>query len=214
MALLATAGAACSSRGGSSIAPALTAGTTSHTLLGVDAGGQVTAACSAAGAAVDVAATLATATQPTAAAATGPNQQPVVQDPQQQQQPQDACMQWRPSYVLANLYKDGQQSVGSHADRLSNLGPLPTIASLSLGAGRVFRLHPADASVGAMAATAAAAAGGVGSGAGSSRAAAVSSIDIHLPHNSLLIMWPPTQEQWKHEVGGLTACSHMVSVVP
>jgi alkylated DNA repair dioxygenase AlkB len=23
---------------------------------------------------------------------------------------------------------------------------------------------------------------------------------IRLPHNSLLVMWPPCQEEWKHEV--------------
>jgi alkylated DNA repair dioxygenase AlkB len=111
--------------------------------------------------------------------------------------------------VLANFYRDGQQSVGSHTDRLGSLGPLPTIASVSLGAGRVFRLHPADSNVGAAAAAAAAggaAGGGVsGSSSGGSSGRVVSSIDIHLPHNSLLIMWPPTQEQWKHEVSQLKA---------
>lgn len=76
----------------------------------------------------------------------------------------------------------------------------------------MFRLHPADASVAATAAAAAAAgavrsgsSGGVGVTASSpssssSNGRVVSSIDIQLPHNSLLIMWPPTQEEWKHEV--------------
>lgn len=204
-ALLASAGAAHSSRGGSRATAALvqTTGASSQTVLSGDAGGHEAASPDAA---VAAAAPDAITSKP--AAATDPPQLDVPQQTQQQQ-PQDAAVQWRPSYVLANLYKDGQQSVGSHADRLSTLGPLPTIASLSLGAGRVFRLHPADASVAAMGAAAAAAAGG---GVGSSRAAAVSSIDIHLPHNSLLIMWPPTQELWKHEVGGLH-CEMLVAVL-
>jgi len=112
---------------------------------------------------------------------------------------------WAPSYVLANLYRDGQQSVGSHADRLSSLGPLPTIASVSLGAGRVFRLHPADQNVAAAAAAAVAGSTGAAASTGSA-GRLVSSIDIHLPHNSLLIMWAPTQEQWRHEVRGATVC--------
>lgn len=28
----------------------------------------------------------------------------------------------------------------------------------------------------------------------------VSSADVLLPHNTLVIMWPPMQEAWKHEV--------------
>eukprot|EP00884_Botryococcus_braunii_P010896 jgi/Botrbrau1/19808/Bobra.0124s0051.1 len=89
---------------------------------------------------------------------------------------------WEPSYVLANLYKDGQDSVGAHSDRLTSLGPRPIIASLSLGARRSFRLTrkglarlPADPS-------------------------RIDRIDIPLPHNTLLIMWPPCQEEWVHEV--------------
>lgn len=122
-----------------------------------------------------------------------PQQQSNSQQQQQQQDDPLTAPLWQPSYVLANLYADGQQSVGSHSDRLSSLGPLPTIASVSLGAGRVFRLHPANDAV------AAAAAAAVAGGSGSS-GRLVSSIDIFLPHNSLLVMFPPTQEHWKHEV--------------
>lgn len=49
---------------------------------------------------------------------------------------------WSPSYALANLYRDGQDMVSQHSDCLTTLGPLPTIASLTLGATRVFRLRP------------------------------------------------------------------------
>lgn len=109
---------------------------------------------------------------------------------------------WQPSYVLANCYADGRAGVGPHSDRLSKLGPCPIIASLSLGAARTFRLHRqqrlqlpsleggAGSSSGGGAAAAAAA---VAAGAGYER------VDVELPHNSLLVMWPPCQEAWKHE---------------
>ncbi|KAL0026669.1 hypothetical protein WJX79_002911 [Trebouxia sp. C0005] len=47
---------------------------------------------------------------------------------------------WRCSYALCNMYQDGQEGVGPHADRLTTLGPRPIIASLSLGATRIFRI--------------------------------------------------------------------------
>jgi alkylated DNA repair dioxygenase AlkB len=44
-----------------------------------------------------------------------------------------------------NLYRDGQDSVGWHADNEPGLGPEPVIASLSLGAVRRFQLkHRTD----------------------------------------------------------------------
>ncbi|HET6565277.1 MAG TPA: alpha-ketoglutarate-dependent dioxygenase AlkB [Xanthomonadales bacterium] len=41
--------------------------------------------------------------------------------------------------VLVNAYRDGQDSMGWHADNEPELGPEPTLASISLGAERVFR---------------------------------------------------------------------------
>ena len=116
-----------------------------------------------------------------------------------------------------------------HTDKLTALGRRPTIASLSLGATRIFRVtrapvraprrggvaeKPADqvpsASQGEPAGASAAgagaqglggaAAGGVGEGRGGGSGAAPSGADIALPHNTLLIMWPPTQEEFLHEV--------------
>jgi alkylated DNA repair dioxygenase AlkB len=46
--------------------------------------------------------------------------------------------------VLANLYRDGQDSVGWHADNEPELGTNPTIASLSLGQPRSFKLRRND----------------------------------------------------------------------
>ena len=43
--------------------------------------------------------------------------------------------------ALANLYRDGRDAMGWHSDDEPELGPAPTIASLSLGAPRRFVLR-------------------------------------------------------------------------
>jgi alkylated DNA repair dioxygenase AlkB len=43
--------------------------------------------------------------------------------------------------VLCNLYRDGRDSMGMHADKEPELGEAPLIASLSLGATRRFQLR-------------------------------------------------------------------------
>ncbi|WMX13900.1 alpha-ketoglutarate-dependent dioxygenase AlkB [Aureispira sp. CCB-E] len=43
--------------------------------------------------------------------------------------------------VLANLYRDGQDSMGWHSDDEKELGTQPTIASISLGTARKFQLR-------------------------------------------------------------------------
>lgn len=43
--------------------------------------------------------------------------------------------------VLANLYRDGSDSVAWHSDDEPELGPEPVIASLSLGASRTFAIR-------------------------------------------------------------------------
>lgn len=42
--------------------------------------------------------------------------------------------------VLLNYYRDGNDSIGMHADDETQLGPRPVIASLSLGAERTFKM--------------------------------------------------------------------------
>lgn len=75
--------------------------------------------------------------------------------------------------VLLNLYRDGRDSMGWHADDEPELGPAPTIASLSLGATRRFRLRP--------------------------RAGlAHSPLSVDLPSGSLLLMRGATQQHWQH----------------
>ncbi|WP_201977668.1 alpha-ketoglutarate-dependent dioxygenase AlkB family protein [Hymenobacter rubidus] len=75
--------------------------------------------------------------------------------------------------VLLNLYRNGHDSMGWHADDEPELGPAPTIASLSLGATRRFRLRPR-----------------------AGLAAAPFAID--LPSGSLLLMRGATQQHWQH----------------
>ena len=73
--------------------------------------------------------------------------------------------------VLCNLYRNGSDSVGLHADAEREMGPL--IASVSLGAERLFRLKRLDGTV---------------------------VFSERLPHGSLLIMAGQTQKNFKHEV--------------
>jgi alkylated DNA repair dioxygenase AlkB len=73
--------------------------------------------------------------------------------------------------VLCNLYRDGNGSVGLHADDEPEMGPV--IASVSLGADRLVRLRRKDGSV---------------------------AFSERLPHGSLLIMAGDTQKNFKHEV--------------
>ena len=75
--------------------------------------------------------------------------------------------------VLLNLYRDGRDSMGWHADDEPELGPAPTIASLSLGATRRFRLRPRPG-------------------------LAHPPFSIDLPNGSLLLMRGPTQQHWQH----------------
>jgi alkylated DNA repair dioxygenase AlkB len=73
--------------------------------------------------------------------------------------------------VLCNLYRDGNGSVGLHADAEPEMGPV--VASVSLGAGRLFRLKRRDGTV---------------------------VFAERLPHGSLLIMAGDTQKNFRHEV--------------
>jgi alkylated DNA repair dioxygenase AlkB len=74
--------------------------------------------------------------------------------------------------VLANLYRDGRDSMGWHSDDEPELGSEPVIASLSLGAARRFVLKQ--------------------------RGALQRRLALDLPHGSLLLMRGPTQRFWKH----------------
>jgi alkylated DNA repair dioxygenase AlkB len=73
--------------------------------------------------------------------------------------------------VLANLYRNGHDSMGCHADNEKELGNNPTIASLSLGESRLFRLQHNRTK---------------------------QKIDIVLETGDLLIMSGTIQHHWKH----------------
>jgi alkylated DNA repair dioxygenase AlkB len=81
--------------------------------------------------------------------------------------------------VLANLYRDGNDAMGWHADDEPELGPRPVIASLSLGAPRrfVFRRRPER---------------------GARSVAGLARHELMLPHGSLLLMAGDTQAHWHH----------------
>src|SRR6266700_3088375 len=52
------------------------------------------------------------------------------------------------NHVLANLYRDGRDSMGMHADDERELGPAPVVGTLSLGATRRFVIVPRRQSAG------------------------------------------------------------------
>ncbi|POY69912.1 hypothetical protein BMF94_7092 [Rhodotorula taiwanensis] len=94
--------------------------------------------------------------------------------------------EWDPNVAVANCYRGSKESVGFHSDVLQYLGPFPTIASLTLGCTRPFRLRPF-----------------IPSGSGATEAVPppeIRTLDIVLPHNSLLIMHAGCQERYKHAV--------------
>ncbi|MGB5404980.1 alpha-ketoglutarate-dependent dioxygenase AlkB family protein [Robiginitalea sp.] len=75
---------------------------------------------------------------------------------------------------LLNLYRDGKDSNGWHADNEKELGNHPFIASISLGASRAFHLkHRADKSL---------------------------RFRMQLGHGSLLLMGGAMQEFWLHQI--------------
>lgn len=80
--------------------------------------------------------------------------------------------------VLANLYRDGEDSMGWHSDDEPELGPRPVIASISLGAERCFRFR-ARVSHGMR---------------------APSPVGIVLSHGSLLRMAGETQRRYQHDL--------------
>lgn len=75
---------------------------------------------------------------------------------------------------LLNLYRNGQDSNGWHADNEKELGINPVIASVSLGAERLFHMkHRTDKT---------------------------QKIRLNLAHGSLLVMSGSTQHHWLHQI--------------
>ena len=77
--------------------------------------------------------------------------------------------------VLLNYYRNNNDSMGFHSDDECELGPFPTIASLSLGETRTLVLKH--------------------------RAATMQKpVRLRLPSNSLLLMKGRTQKNWRHGI--------------
>lgn len=76
--------------------------------------------------------------------------------------------------ILFNLYRDGQDSNGWHADDEKELGPKPQIASISLGGERFFHLKH--------------------------REIKEQRLKFPLHHGSLLLMEGDTQLKWLHQI--------------
>jgi hypothetical protein len=47
--------------------------------------------------------------------------------------PDGQGLTWRANFAASNCYEGTKEGVGFHSDRLTSIGPYPTIASLSLG---------------------------------------------------------------------------------
>lgn len=75
--------------------------------------------------------------------------------------------------VLANLYRNGQDSMGCHADDEKELGINPTIASVSFGDTRRFKVHHKTKK---------------------------QVLDIDLCHGDLLVMSGTIQKNWRHSL--------------
>ena len=73
--------------------------------------------------------------------------------------------------VLGNLYRDGRDSLGWHADQERELGENPFIASLSLGAERLFKIRHNRTG---------------------------ERVDLPLAGGSLLLMGGSLQHHWRH----------------
>ena len=80
--------------------------------------------------------------------------------------------------VLANAYRDGNDSMGWHSDDEKELGREPVIASLSLGAPRRFLLRPKNRAPGQPA----------------------ERLALPLAHGSLLLMKGTSQQRFQHSL--------------
>ena len=88
------------------------------------------------------------------------------------QQAENAC-QHAFNSVLVNLYRNGRDAMGWHSDNEKELGTNPRIASLSLGATRLFKLRHTKTG---------------------------ETVTIPLNSGSLLIMGGELQHHWRHSL--------------
>lgn len=87
----------------------------------------------------------------------------------------ESVCHWSFNSVLLNYYRDGNDSMGFHSDNERELGPMPVIASLSLGEPRVFILKHI-------------------------KKPELNPVKIPLESGTLLLMKGQTQKYWKHAI--------------
>ncbi|KAM9925386.1 hypothetical protein OXX80_010918, partial [Metschnikowia pulcherrima] len=80
---------------------------------------------------------------------------------------------WTNDFCVVNCYEKLQNNMDWHSDRLSHIGPHNYVASISIGTTRMFRLR-------------------------STYKESAPIYQVPLPHNSLFIMRPGCQEEFKH----------------
>ena len=97
---------------------------------------------------------------------------PLLQELRERVQAAAGC---RFNSLLLNRYRDGNDKLDWHADDEPELDPQAPIASLSFGAARSFRLRPKQHDV-------------------------AEPLAYELGHGDLLVMDPPTQQHWLHQV--------------
>ncbi|GEQ72028.1 hypothetical protein JCM33374_g5714 [Metschnikowia sp. JCM 33374] len=93
---------------------------------------------------------------------------------------------WTNDFCVVNCYEKLQNNMDWHSDRLSHIGPHNYVASISLGTTRMFRLRSTYKEHGPI-------------------------YEVPLPHNSLFLMRPGCQEEFKHS---LSTMSKAVDVHP
>ncbi len=76
--------------------------------------------------------------------------------------------------TLVNRYDNGSHCMGWHSDNETELGDEVTIASISIGARRTFQLRH--------------------------KTHKDRKISVELDHGSLLMMYPPSQQYWQHQL--------------
>lgn len=95
--------------------------------------------------------------------------------PKLQRLPFQSLEPWNADFCVVNLYNKMSSNLEYHLDRLSHIGPHNFVSSISLGLTRMFRLrsnHRQNAPI----------------------------LQVPLPHNSLFIMNPGCQEEYKHSI--------------
>ena len=91
----------------------------------------------------------------------------------------EAFTQYSFNSVLGNLYRDGNDAMGWHSDDEKELGQNPFIASISLGALRVFKIRHKSTR---------------------------EQYKLTLPHGSLLTMSGLFQHHWQHSIPRTSTC--------